>query len=46
LKKLSRIDYRKIYDATQPRRGNGGHTYGDKLSEEERISVIEYLKII
>jgi mono/diheme cytochrome c family protein len=35
---------RKIYDTTQPGRSNGGHTYGDKFSEPERLAVIEYLK--
>ncbi|HZV05361.1 MAG TPA: hypothetical protein VE999_09785 [Gemmataceae bacterium] len=42
--KMSPIEYRKIYDTTQPGRGNGGHTYGDKLSDAERMAVIEYLK--
>ena len=45
-KDLSPIQYRKIYDTTQPGRGNGGHTYGDKLSEDERMAVIEYLKML
>jgi hypothetical protein len=45
-KKLSPIEYRKIYDTTQPGRRNGGHTYGDKLSEPERMAVIEYLKTL
>jgi hypothetical protein len=45
-KKFSRIEFRKIYDTTQPGRGNGGHTYGDKLSETERIAIIEYLKTL
>ncbi|HEY7423634.1 MAG TPA: hypothetical protein VH682_05260 [Gemmataceae bacterium] len=44
--KLSPIEYRKVYDTTQPGRGNGGHTYGDKLSDEERMAVIEYLKTL
>jgi hypothetical protein len=44
--KLSPLEYRKIYDTTQPGRGNGGHTYGDKLSEAERMAVIEYLKTL
>lgn len=35
---------RKVYDTTQPGRGNGGHTFGDKLSDSERRAVIEYLK--
>jgi mono/diheme cytochrome c family protein len=29
-----------------PGRGNGGHPFGDKLSEDERRAVIEYLKTI
>jgi mono/diheme cytochrome c family protein len=39
-------EMRKVYDTTQSGRGNGGHTYGDKLSEEERKGVIEYLKTL
>jgi hypothetical protein len=45
-KKVSPIEYRKIYDTTQPGRGNSGHTYGDKLSEPERMAVVEYLKTL
>jgi mono/diheme cytochrome c family protein len=45
-KKLSPIEFRKIYDTTQPGRGNGGHTYGDKLSDDERKAIIEYLKTL
>lgn len=40
------IEKRKIYDTTQPGRGNRGHTYGDKLTDEERRAVIEYLKTL
>jgi mono/diheme cytochrome c family protein len=43
---LSGWERRKIYDTTQPGRGNGGHTFGDDLSEEERLAVIEYLKTL
>jgi mono/diheme cytochrome c family protein len=43
---LPAIERRKIYDTTLPGRGNGGHTFGDKLSEEERRAVIEYLKTL
>jgi hypothetical protein len=43
---LPAIERRKIYDTTQPGRSNGGHTFGDKLTEEERIAVIEYLKTL
>jgi mono/diheme cytochrome c family protein len=37
---------RKVYDTTQPGRGNGGHTFGDKLSEADRMAVVEYLKTL
>lgn len=37
---------RKIYDTTVPGQGNGGHTFGDDLSEDERMAVIEYLKTL
>jgi len=40
------FERRKIYDTTQPGRGNGGHTYGDELSDAERRAVIEYLKTL
>jgi hypothetical protein len=44
--RMSPIEFRKIYDTTQPGRGNGGHTFGDRLSEDERMAVIEYLKTL
>ncbi|MSQ94856.1 MAG: c-type cytochrome [Gemmataceae bacterium] len=40
------FDRRKIYDTTQPGRGNMGHTFGDDLNEEQRRAVIEYLKTL
>jgi mono/diheme cytochrome c family protein len=43
---LSAYERRKIYDTTQPGRGNGGHTYGDAFSDEERRAVLEYLKTL
>jgi mono/diheme cytochrome c family protein len=42
----SAIERRKIYDTTQPGRGNGGHLFGDHLMEDERLAVIEYLKTL
>lgn len=36
----------KIYDTTLPGYGNGGHTFGDVLSEDDRRAVIEYLKTL
>jgi mono/diheme cytochrome c family protein len=46
LKKLPALQQRKIYDTTQPGRGNGGHTFGDKFDDKERMAVIEYLKTL
>ncbi len=43
---LPAIEQRKIYDTTLPGRGNAGHRYGDNLTEEERMAVIEYLKTL
>jgi hypothetical protein len=37
---------RKVYDTTQPGRSNGGHTFGDDLTDAERMAVIEYLKTL
>src|SRR5207247_1286460 len=44
--RLSAYERRKIYDTTQPGRGNGGHTFGDHLTDDERRAVIEYLKTL
>ncbi len=35
-----------VYDTTLAGYGNGGHTFGDKFSPEERCAVIEYLKTL
>jgi len=43
---LPAYERRKVYDTTEPGRGNGGHTFGDRLSEAERMAVIEYLKTL
>jgi mono/diheme cytochrome c family protein len=43
---LPGIERRKVYDTTQPGRGNSGHPFGDKLSDAERMAVIEYLKTL
>jgi mono/diheme cytochrome c family protein len=40
------MERRKIYDTTQPGRANTGHTFGDKLSDAERMAIIEYLKTL
>ena len=44
--KIPVFESRKIYDTTLPGRGNGGHTFGDHLSDAERWAVIEYLKML
>jgi len=35
---------KRTYDTTLPAYGNGGHTFGDVLTETERNDLIEYLK--
>ena len=35
-----------IYDTSSFGYGNGGHTFGDHLSDEERRAVLEYLKTL
>ena len=35
-----------VYNTTIPGYGNYGHTYGDRLSEQERKAIIEYLKTL
>ena len=37
---------RKIYDTKELGRSNRGHDYGDKLNEEERKALLEYLKTL
>jgi mono/diheme cytochrome c family protein len=44
--KMPALERRKIYDTTQPGRGNGGHPFGDELTEQQRAAVIEYLKTL
>jgi mono/diheme cytochrome c family protein len=42
--KMSAVERRKIYDTTLPGQANTGHTFGDALTEQQRVAVIEYLK--
>ena len=44
--KMPGRERRKVYDTTQPGRGNGGHTFGDDFTDPERRAVIEYLKTL
>ncbi|MFO0880343.1 MAG: c-type cytochrome [Gemmataceae bacterium] len=42
----SSVELRKVYDTTKPGRSNAGHTYGDDLTDAERLALIEYLKTL
>jgi hypothetical protein len=44
--RMPAAERRKMYDTTLPGRDNTGHTFGDDLTEEERMSLIEYLKTL
>jgi hypothetical protein len=46
LAKMPALEQRKIYDTTKPGRGNGGHTFGDKFNDKDRMALIEYLKTL
>jgi hypothetical protein len=37
---------RSLFDSKRFGLGNGGHTFGDKLTEDERMQVVEYLKTL
>jgi hypothetical protein len=37
---------KRIYDTTRTGYGNGGHLYGDALTERERTALLEYLKTL
>jgi len=37
---------KETWDTTLPGYGNGGHTFGDRLSADERRAVLEYLKTL
>ena len=37
---------RRIYDTTKSGYGNGGHTYGDALTPEDRAALLQYLKTL
>jgi len=43
---LQAADNKYTYNTTLPGYGNYGHTFGDDLSEAERLAVIEYLKTL
>lgn len=40
------LQRRRVYDTSLPGRSNRGHTYGDRLSEADRLALLEYLKTL
>ncbi len=44
--KLEKPGGTTVYNTTLPGYGNFGHTFGDKLTERERMALIEYLKTL
>jgi hypothetical protein len=40
------VEVKHIYDTSIQGHENGGHTFGDHFSDDERAAVIEYLKTI
>jgi mono/diheme cytochrome c family protein len=36
----------RVYDTTRPGFGNQGHPFGDRLSPEKRLALLEYLKTL
>lgn len=45
-REASEAERKYIYDTTLFGYGNGGHTFGDHLSDDERAAVLEYLKTL
>jgi mono/diheme cytochrome c family protein len=45
-KQADKPQRKSIYDTTLPGYGNGGHTFGDALSADDRAAVLEYLKTL
>jgi hypothetical protein len=43
---LTGDERRRYFDASRFGLGNGGHPFGDKLSEDDRMDLIEYLKTL
>ncbi len=43
---LNEAERRFTFDSARFGLGNGGHRFGDKLTEDERMDVIEYLKTL
>jgi hypothetical protein len=44
--KMPATEAKYIFDASRFGLSNGGHTFGDKLSEDDRMALIEYLKTL
>jgi hypothetical protein len=35
-----------LYDTSVPGNGNGGHLYGTKLPDDQKMDLIEYMKTL
>lgn len=46
LEELPADEQKLVYDTSMFSQGNGGHTFGDSLTKEERRAVLEYLKTL
>ncbi len=44
--KDSKVEPKRIFDSSRWGLGNKGHTFGDKLGEDQRMDLIEYLKTL
>lgn len=40
------VERRKIYDTHQTGRGNSGHFFGDDLTEDEKMMILEFVKTL
>ena len=41
---MDTIAGRRVFDASRPGLDNGGHDYGDSLTPEQRLDLLEYLE--
>jgi hypothetical protein len=44
--RFGKPDDHRLYDARRFGAGVGGHTFGDDLTDQERLAVVEYLKTL
>ncbi|MBX7105828.1 MAG: c-type cytochrome [Gemmataceae bacterium] len=44
--RLPVIRQRRVFDTSRPGQGNSGHSFGDCLTDPERMAIIEYMKTL